>query len=182
MKKTTNYSKRNYLFIVVLVTVMMMTLPALAQRGDDTDRLSKNGKAVGVVGGVEIVLEYGRPNVKDRVIWGDLVPYDKVWRTGANEANNISFSADVKIEGKALAKGTYALFTIPGAEKWIIIFNKVTKQNGASDYDESEDVLRVEVVPTSGSHVEEMTFNFEGSSLVLTWEKLKVSFDIAAVS
>ncbi len=182
MKTKTNYSKKNYLFIVVLVTVMMMTLPALAQRGDDTDRLSKNGKAVGVIDGVEIVLEYGRPKVKDRVIWGDLVPYDKVWRTGANEANTISFSVDVKIEGKVLAKGEYSLFSIPGSEKWIFIFNKVAKQSGTFGYDESEDALRVEVVPVSSPHVEEMTFSIEGSSIVLTWEKLKVSFDIAAVS
>lgn len=182
MKKTTNYSKRSFLFIVVLVTVMMMTLPALAQRGDDTDRLSKNGKAVGVIDGVEIVLEYGRPKVKDREIWGGLVPYDKVWRTGSDEATTISLSADVKIEGKTLSKGKYALFTIPGAEKWIFIFNKVAKQGGAFGYDESEDVLRVEVVPLSGTHVEEMTFVIEGSSVVLTWEKLTVAFNIAAVS
>lgn len=175
----TNYSKKSFLFFVVLVTVMM-TLPALAQRGDDADRLSKNGKVEGVVDGVEIVLEYGRPNVKDRVIWGDLVPYDKVWRTGSDEATTISFSADVKIEGKVLSKGKYALFTIPSAEKWIIIFNKVAEQGGSFGYDESEDALRVEVVPTSGAHVEEMTFAIEGSSIVLTWEKLSVSFDITA--
>ena len=178
MKKTTNYSKRNYLFIVVLVTVMMMTLPALAQRGDDTDRLSKNGKVEGVIDGVEIVLEYGRPKVKDRVIWGDLVPYDKVWRTGANEANTISFSADVKIEGKALPKGEYALFTIPSAEKWIFIFNKVAKQWGSMQYDEAQDSLRVKVKPTSSDHVEEMTFHIHGNQVVLHWEKLSVAFII----
>jgi len=182
MKTKTNYSKRSFLFFVVLVTLVMMTLPAVAQRGDDADSLSKNGKVEGVVDGVEIVLEYGRPKVKDRVIWGDLVPYDKVWRTGANEANTISFSADVKIEGKALPKGEYALFTIPSAEKWIIIFNKVAKQSGSRAYDESQDALRVEVVPTSGTHVEEMTFAIEGSSIVLTWEKLSISFTIAAAS
>ena len=182
MKKTTNYSKKSFLLFVVLVTAIMTTLPAMAQRGDDTDRLSKNGKVEGVIDGVEIVLEYGRPKVKDRVIWGDLVPYDKVWRTGSDEATTISLSADVKIEGKTLSKGKYALFTIPGAEKWIFIFNKVAKQGGSFGYDESEDALRIEVVCASGAHVEEMTFSIEGSSIVLTWEKLKVSFDIAAGS
>ncbi len=178
--KTTHYSKKGFLFFVVLVTVIMTALPAVAQRADDTDSLSKNGKVVGVIDGVEIVLEYGRPKVKDRDIWGALVPYDKVWRTGANEANTISFSADVNIEGKALAKGTYSLFTIPSADKWIVIFNKVAKQGGSFGYDEGEDALRVEVVPTAGAHVEEMTFAIEGSSIVLTWEKLKVAFKIAA--
>lgn len=182
MKATTNYSKKSFLFFVVLVTAIMTTLPAMAQRGDDTDLASKNGKAEGVIDGVEIVLEYGRPKVKDREIWGGLVPYDKVWRTGANEANTISFSADVMIEGKTLPKGKYSLFTIPGAEKWIIIFNKVAEQSGSDGYDESQDALRVEVVPTSGAHVEEMTFTIEDSSIVLVWEKLSISFDIAAVS
>ena len=182
MKAISNYSKKGSLFFVALVIAMMMTLPVLAQRGDDADRLSKNGKTEGVIDGVETVLEYGRPKVKDREIWGGLVPYDKVWRTGANEATTISFSADVKVEGKTLPKGIYALFTIPGVEKWIIIFNKTAKQSGAFNYDEGQDALRVEVVPASGEHVEEMTFIIEGSSIVLVWEKLRVSIDIAAVS
>jgi hypothetical protein len=182
MKATPNYSKKFFLFFVVIVTVIMTTLPALAQRGDDTNRLSKNGKTEGVVDGVEIVLEYGRPKVKGREIWGGLVPYDKVWRTGANEATTISFSADVMIEGKTLPKGKYALFTIPGVEKWIIILNKTAKQSGAFGYDESQDALRVEVVPESGAHVEEMTFIIEDSSIVLVWEKLRISIDIAAVT
>ncbi len=182
MKVTPNYSKKIFLSFVVLVTAMMMTLPVIAQRGDDTERLSKNGKTEGVVDGVEIVLEYGRPKVKDREIWGDLVPYDKVWRTGSDEATTISFSADVKIEGQTLPKGKYAFFTIPGEEKWIIIFNKVAQQSGAFGYDESQDALRVEVVPASGAHVEEMTFIIEGSSIVLVWEKLSISIDIAAGS
>jgi hypothetical protein len=182
MKAMPNYSKRSFLFFVVVVTAMLMTLPAMAQRGDDTNRKSKNGKTEGVVDGVETVLEYGRPKVKDREIWGGLVPYNKVWRTGADEATTISFSADVKIEGKALPKGKYAFFTIPGEEKWTIIFNKIAKQSGAFGYDESQDALRVEVVPVSGAHVEEMTFIIEGSSIVLVWEKLRVSIGIAAVS
>ncbi len=182
MKTTPNYSKKFSLFFVVIVTVIMITLPGMAQRGDDTNRLSKNGKTVGVVDGVEIVLEYGRPKVKDREIWGGLVPYDNVWRTGANEATTISFSADVMIEGKTLPKGKYAHFTIPGVEKWVIILNKTAKQSGAFGYDESQDALRVEVVPESGAHVEEMTFLIEGSSIILVWEKLSISIDIAAVS
>ena len=182
MKAISNYSKKGSLFFVALVIAMMMTLPVLAQRGDDADRLSKNGKTEGVIDGVETVLEYGRPKVKDREIWGGLVPYDKVWRTGADEATTISFSADVKIEGKTLPKGKYALFTIPGEEKWIIIFNKTAKQSGAFGYDEGQDALRIEVVPASGEHVEEMTFIIEDSSIVLVWEKLRVSIDIAAVS
>jgi hypothetical protein len=182
MKAMPNFLKKCSLLFVVFMTAMMTTLPAMAQRGDDADRLSKNGKTEGVIDGVETVLEYGRPKVKGREIWGGLVPYDKVWRTGANEATTISFSADVVIEGKTLPKGTYALFTIPGVEKWIIIFNKTAKQSGAFGYDEGQDALRIEVVPESGEHVEEMTFIIEDSSIVLVWEKLRVSIDIAAVS
>ena len=182
MKAMPNFPKKSSLFFVMFVTAMMTTLPAMAQRGDDADRISKNGITEGVIDGVETVLEYGRPKVKGREIWGGLVPYDKVWRTGANEATTISFSADVVIEGKTLPKGKYALFTIPGVEKWIIIFNKTAKQSGAFGYDEGQDALRIEVVPASGEHVEEMTFIIEDSSIVLVWEKLRVSIDIAAVS
>jgi hypothetical protein len=182
MKAMPNFPKKSSLFFVVFVTAMMTTLPAMAQRGDDADRISKNGKTEGVIDGVETVLEYGRPKVKGREIWGGLVPYDKVWRTGANEATTISFSADVVIGGKTLPKGKYALFTIPGVEKWIIIFNKTAKQSGAFGYDEGQDALRIEVVPVAGELVEEMTFIIEDSSITLVWEKLSISIDIAAVS
>lgn len=97
------------------------------------------------VGLTDISIVYSRPSVKDRVIFGDLVPYGKLWRTGANMATRITFSDDVKIEGKDLKAGSYAFFTIPGESEWTFIFNTEANQPGAAQYDESKDALRVQV-------------------------------------
>ena len=97
------------------------------------------------VGLTDISIEYSRPSVKDRSIFGDLVPYGKLWRTGANMATKITFSDDVKIEGKDLKAGSYAFFTIPGDNEWTFIFNTVVNQSGVAQYEESKDALRVQV-------------------------------------
>ena len=84
-----------------------------------------------MVGLTEVEITYSRPGMKDRVIFGGLVPYNELWRTGANEATTISFSKDVVIEGEPLKAGTYGLFTVPGKEEWVVIFNNVPNQWGA---------------------------------------------------
>ena len=97
------------------------------------------------VGLTDVVITYSRPGVKDRQIFGDLVPYDRLWRTGANMATTISFSDDVEIEGEKLAAGTYSLFTIPGRDQWTLIFNTEARMPGTASYDEKNDALRVKV-------------------------------------
>ena len=165
---------------LLLCALALLALPLLAGRGADSDRVSKNGKTEGTIDGVEVTLEYGRPNVRKRKIWGGLVPNGKVWRTGANEATTISFSADVTIEGKKLAAGTYGLFTIPGEGQWVFIFNKTAEQWGAFNYDAGQDALRVSVGAKKAEHVESMELVIERSSVVLRWEKLAVGFTVAA--
>lgn len=165
------------LFVIVLVVVAGVSG---AERGEDTNRKSKNGEVRGPIGGVEVTLEYGRPNVKDRKIWGGLVPYDRVWRTGADEATTISFDRDVKIEGEALPAGRYAFFTIPRMGSWTLVFNNTPDQWGAFSYDANDDALRVDATPVSGEHVEELTFALEDSDVVLRWEKLAVAFAVEA--
>lgn len=160
--------------------LVLAAVPALAVRGDDAKRLSKNGHAEGTAGGVGVVIEYGRPNVKGRVIWGDLVPWGKVWRTGADEATTIAFDRDVTIEGKPLARGTYGLFTVPGEKGWTVVFNKVADQWGAFDYDARQDALRVEVAPRPHEATETLTFTLEGDAVVLRWEKVEVAFRVGA--
>ena len=167
-------------YLMLIALLALVALPVLAGRGDDANRKSKNGKTAGTIDGVEVTVEYGRPNVKDREIWGGLVPYGKVWRTGADEATAITFGADVLVEGQALAAGTYGLFTIPGESEWTFIFNNVAEQWGAFDYSDAEDALRVDVTPQASEHVEAMDFAIEGSSVVLRWEKLAVGFSVAA--
>jgi hypothetical protein len=165
--------------IPLVFTALLVTaaLPAVAQRGDDADRASKNGKVEGTIDGVTVTLEYGRPNVKGRTIWGGLVPYGKVWRTGADEATTITFSADVEIGGEKLAAGTYSLYTLPGEDEWTVIFNKVADQWGTR-YDAGQDALRVTATPKAVDHVEEMDFEVVESWVVLRWEKLAVPFEV----
>ena len=136
-----------------------------------------------VIGVTEVKITYSRPGVKNRTIWGGLVPYDKVWRTGANEATTISFADDVKIEGQPLPAGTYGLFTIPGQAEWTVIFNKNADQWGSNDYKQEQDALRIKVKPDTAPPQEWMSFSFQNLSLesgdiVFRWEKLQVKFTI----
>jgi hypothetical protein len=168
--------------LIALAAALALAGVAAAERGDDSTRKSKNGKTTGTIDGVEVTVEYGRPNVKGRTIWGDLVPYSKVWRTGADEATTISFSADVLVEGERLAAGTYALFTIPGEGEWAVVFNSVSDQWGTFNHDASKDVLKVMSQPQENEHVESMDFVIEGSSVVLRWAELAVPFAVAAAN
>lgn len=171
---------------IAAVGLLVSFAPASAQkRGDDANRASKNGLTSGTVGDVDVEITYGRPKVKGRTIWGALVPYDKVWRTGADEATTITFSDDVTIEGEELGAGTYSLFTIPSEGSWTVVFNKVANQWGAFNYNQGEDALRVSVEPTTGEHVEELTFEIEegdsgSGTVVLSWEELRVPISVSA--
>jgi tetratricopeptide (TPR) repeat protein len=136
------------------------------------------------VGLTDITLDYSRPGVKGRTIFGDLVPYDKLWRTGANMATRIEFSDDVKIDGKELKAGTYALFTIPGKDQWTLIFNSNYNQGGIAQYKESEDVLRVKVFPQKMDEIiESFTIDINditdsGAKLWILWEYTAVPVQI----
>ena len=170
----------NSLSLVAILAVVLAASPLAAERDDDAKRKSKNGLVSATIDGVEITVEYGRPNVKGREIFGSLVPYDKIWRTGADEATTISFSSDVTIEGKALAAGTYSLFTVPGQESWGIVFNSVADQWGTYDYDASNDVLRVSVEPAESEFVESLTFGIGDGHVGVHWANLGVAFEVAA--
>jgi hypothetical protein len=166
--------------IVSFALCVCVALPGFAGRDDDADRVSKNGRASGTIDGVEVTLEYGRPNVKGRTVWGDLVPFGKVWRSGANEATTITFSRDAMIQGEVLSAGTYALFTIPSADTWTVIFNKTADQWGAFNHDVGQDALRVTVQPRTGDMVESLDFQVGDSAVTMHWEELVVPFEVSA--
>lgn len=128
--------------------------------------------------GASIAINYHQPAVKGRNVWaGDLAPYGKVWRTGANNAPSFEVSKDVMINGKALKAGKYALFTIPGEKEWTIIFNKNVKQWGNYDYKEADDVLRVTAKSEANEMTERFTIKAENSGQVMMmWDKVKVGF------
>ncbi len=154
----------------------MMTPPP---RKDDADRKSKNGRLDATLGGAKVIVQYGRPEVRGRTIFGELVPYDKVWRTGANEATTFTVDKAVMVEGQALAAGTYSVLTVPAETSWTIIFNSVPGTWGTKGYDASQDVLRVEVTPKAGEMTEVMTFSAEDDVLMLSWDKLIVPITIS---
>jgi hypothetical protein len=132
------------------------------------------------VGFTDIEINYSRPGVKGRTIFGGLEAYNKVWRTGANAATRITFSTPVKIEGTEVPAGTYGLFTIPGPEQWTVIINKTSDQWGAYKYDPAADVLRVKVTPVKlAETIETFTIDVndirdESATLNLLWEKTLV--------
>lgn len=132
------------------------------------------------VGLTDIEITYSRPSVKGREIFGGLVPYGKVWRTGANSATKVVLSTAVKLNGNEVPAGTYALMTIPGKDEWTVIINKGSEQWGAYKYDEKSDVLRFKVKPVTLSQaVETFTIAFnnlrdESAELDLTWDKTQI--------
>lgn len=180
--------RKSMLSILILVTLAALSLAATAQqRKADPNRASPNAEATAKIGSTDVRITYGAPSVKGREIWGGLVPYGQVWRTGANEATTITFSTAVKVEGQPLAAGTYGLFTIPGESEWTIVFNKTANQWGAFNYDAAQDALRVKVKPAAAEHTEQMTFRIEGAGagagrVVLQWEKLRVAFRVESAA
>lgn len=168
----------------LLTGMMLLTATgAFAQQQLRTPRPSPKASLMQNVGLTEITINYNRPGVKGRGIWGALVPYDKVWRTGANEATTIEFSDDVWIGGSKLAKGLYSLHTIPGAAEWTIIFNSVASQWGSYSYDAAKDALRVKAKPETADHREWLTFEFpemttDTAKVVVRWEKIAVPFTV----
>ena len=151
-----------------------LNLPTLSQRAVVTQR----------IGLTDITIVYHEPLVNGREIWGKVVPYGQVWRSGANENTTISFSDDVSVEGKPLSAGTYGLHTIPDKDEWTVIFSKNSTSWGSFSYDEKEDALRVTVKPQPGEFREALAYTFEdvkpdSAAATLRWEKLAVPFHIS---
>jgi Protein of unknown function (DUF2911) len=166
---------------VCALAAACLLAPAAAQAQLRFPRPSPAASVAQTVGLNRMTITYSRPGVRGRKIWGGLVPYGQMWRTGANEATAISFSEDVVIDGQTLPAGAYALFTIPDETEWTLIFNKNAKQNGTADYKESEDALRLKVRAVAGPHQEWMEFRFEDltpdqARVVLAWDNLEVPF------
>ena len=186
-------SKTTVTFFVSLIMILVST-NSFGQ--GNQIRQSQNSSVTQYVGvDTQITINYSRPAVKGRVVWGNMVPYGLStgngysngnpfpWRAGANENTTIELNNEVKIEGTTLAAGKYSIHMIPSETDWIIIFNKNNDQWGSFSYDESADALRVTVTPVEATFEEFLTYNFgnitENSVVAfLHWEKLKVPFQI----
>lgn len=144
-------------------------------------RVSPDRMVYQKIGYTALEIRYGSPSVQDRAIWGELVPYGKVWRAGANAATTVEFSTAVRIGGQLLDSGTYAFFVLPQeADKWTIIFNKTAKQWGAFKYDKGADALRVDVRPRQTQFkTERLEYSirqtgFKYGSIVLKWDFMEI--------
>ncbi len=152
---------------------------------DKSTRTSPGAIANATIGTTKLSIDYSQPAKNGREVFGKLVPYNETWRTGANEATEISLDKDIQVAGQTLKSGRYQLFTIPRPDKWTIIFNGKLGQWGAFFHDEKADVLRVEVpAGTSDTMLERMTISFETTppqtGFTIAWDKTKVFVPVAA--
>jgi tetratricopeptide (TPR) repeat protein len=151
-----------------------------------TPAVSQKASVSQTFGVTDVSIHYHRPAVNEREIWGKLVPFGQMWRTGANENTLISFSTEVSIEGQALAAGEYGVHTIPGESEWTLVFSRDTTAWGSYSYEENNDALRVTVKPVEASfHQERLAFTFddvsnEGMILTLHWAQLAVPVKVEA--
>jgi len=149
----------------------------------ETPRPSPNATVTQTVGVTHISIDYSSPGVKNRTIWGELVPFGEVWRTGANEVTSITFDDAVTINETGLLAGTYGIHTIPGETEWQIIFSGDTEVDAGSQFDEQKEVLRIKATSEEVPFLERMTFIFtnttdDKTTVNLLWENLRVSFDV----
>lgn len=171
--------------LLISILAAGTTFAALAQQAPafTTPRPSPKATTTQQIGLTDMTIVYSRPGVKGRRVWGTLVPYDQVWRTGANEATTFAVSDDVKINGQVLPKGKYSLHTIPGKDEWIIIFNKTADQWGSFSYDAGQDALRVKAKPEAADFREWFSFDIpdvstDSARVVIRWEKVAVPFTV----
>ena len=162
-----------------LVVLFLVASACMAQKASPAQ------ETTGTIGPAKITVNYSAPSVKGRTVWGELEPYGKVWRTGADEATRVTFDRDVMVEGKPLPAGEYALFTIPGEEEWVVIFNNEAKQWGAYNYNASKDALRVTTRPRKlPANQEQLKFvvKDQGNSrgeLAVQWEMVEVPVTVS---
>ena len=174
---------RAALRVAVAAAALSVAVPAFAQPIQGLPQASPHARVEQTIGITEVAIDYHRPAVNTRKIWGGLVPYGEVWRAGANENTTISFSDPVKVEGQPLAAGTYGVHMIPTETSWTIIFSNAASSWGSFTYDEKEDALRVTVKPEKVPFEERLSYRFEDVTVdtaiaLLHWEELAVPFEI----
>ena len=181
--------------LLILSALMMVASASSAQQ--NKVRLSLKASVMQRIGvNTDITIDYSRPGVKGRKIWGGLVPYGLApankeskgkpfpWRAGANENTTIQFSKDVIVEGHELPAGKYGLFMIPGKKEWVIIFSKDNSAWGSFSYNQADDALRITVKPVEAPHMEWLMYGFDhlagtSATAYLWWDNLKVPFNIS---
>lgn len=164
--------------LAILCIAVLFSTTVFAQ--DAKPKASPEQNVTGTIKAAKVTIHYHSPSVKGRKIWGGLVPYDSVWRAGANNATTFETDRDLTVEGKSLPAGKYSFFLIPSESgKWTAIFNKVAEQWGAYKYDQSKDQLRVMVQPKPlSSSQERLVYKINNKGFSLDWDKLSVPVSI----
>jgi len=171
---------------IVFLTSLLLTFAALASAQDKSSRPSPPAQAqCKLADGKSVTIDYSSPRAKGRKVFGDLVPYGQVWRTGANEATTFVTETNLTIGGKAVPAGNYTIFTVPNADKWTLIVNKKTGEWGIPYKYESDELARVDMkVSATSSPLENFTIDLKPSgekcTLAISWEKTQASVTMAA--
>lgn len=181
---------RHFASLFVIAGLLLIALPSSAQfqNGNQSivltlPEISQHSVLTQRIGITDITINYHRPLVNGRKVFGGLVPYGQVWRAGADQNTTISFTDPVTIEGKPLARGTYGLHMIPGESEWTIIFSNNYTSWGSFSYDQKEDALRLTVKPQPGEFHEALAYDFDdmkpdSAQVTLRWEKIAVAFHV----
>lgn len=172
--------------LTTLIIIISATVVGLAQLA--LPQPSPKASVMYTVGLTEVGITYSSPAVNEREIFGKLVPYGEVWRTGANTATEISFSTDVMVAGKPVKAGKYALFTIPMENSWTVIINSNANQWGSTNYKQELDVVRFEVAPEKMTEKKERLgfyinhVSADEAHVVMKWDRIKIKFPITVDS
>jgi tetratricopeptide (TPR) repeat protein len=174
--------------VAAAAAALALAVPAAAQNQNqslvlDLPLTSQRAAAEQRLGVTDIRIDYHRPEVRGRKVWGELVPLGQVWRAGANENTVITFGGPVTVEGQPLAKGSYGLHMLPTDGSWTVIFSKNSTSWGSFTYDEKEDALRVTVKPRPAEMQEALSYTFEdlhpdSTAVTMRWEKVAVPFQV----
>jgi hypothetical protein len=179
-----NATVRSFSIVFAFVSIFATGLLAQTPNGD-SPAASPAATLKQRIGLTDIEIVYSRPGVKGRVIYGGLVPYNVVWRTGANASTKISFTTPMKFNGTEIPAGRYALYTIPGEKEWTVIISKDTNSFGAFGYKQENDLVRLKATPVKlAEPVETFTIDIndirdESATLNLIWEKTRVPIKLA---
>jgi DUF2911 family protein len=169
---------KTFQHFLLLATIVSSSVTVSAQNAKP--RISPPRSTTGKIRRATVIISYSSPSIKGRTIWGTLVPYDKVWRAGANEATTFETDRNIKVEGKLLPAGKYSFFLLPRENaKWTAIFNKEPKQWGAFKYDSTKDQLRVDIQPAIlRDTVQALDYRITRKGFSLNWEKIAVPVSI----
>ena len=156
----------------------------VASASKDTSKKSIASEVTKQIANAEVTIRYHAPGVRNRVIWGGLVPYDEVWVTGAHSATTLEVNRDFQMGDQAIKAGKYAIFTIPGKDEWTVILNSNWDQHLADEYSDKEDLVRIKVKPQPTQEVvERLKYEIDQTgertaNITISWEKLRVPFHI----